>query len=68
MNSHYFNWPHAEFPFSYIRRKGQPQWTPKVNESKGCMTPGMENSRTSSSPCPGAFELDLFFTNKFQIL
>ena len=40
---HFINSHMQDFPFPACREKGTPQWTPKVNDTKGCMTLGHSN-------------------------
>ena len=60
MDFHFFNRPQAAFPFSWIQWKGTPQWTPKVSDTKGCMTLGHSNW-TICSP------RNLFLQNGFPL-
>ena len=63
MNFHFFNRPHAAFPFSCTQWKGSPQLTSKVNETKGCMTMGHSNW-TICSPWTQFLQYEFHFINR----
>ena len=58
---HFFNRPHAAFPFPASREKGNPQWTPKVSDTKGCMTLGYSN-------WPICSQQNLFLKPQFHLI